>query len=217
MFFFGLPIQCLSPVHKGKAMKDHLRLGLLVLAIAVLLFEVVEARSSGSEKKKIPSCHSSEADKIYDGDLLPIDSLPSVLLVARSANHVIVGKGLEFQSRQNFVRPKSELICGSQSDHQFSVQLTAPTIIDLSTEKKVGDSFWIFQLMSENSKLGMWNQKSRLLTQTINYEQWLKSVDQEVRFYQIADDQFALLIKKKEGDFTHQFLIQYDTVSTLGK
>lgn len=196
-------------------MKEHLRLGFMLIAILILLIEVVEAAEES--KRTLPVCEKFNLETATDRVQLPIQSLPSLLLVARSAEHRVEGKGVEYRSFQNFVRPKSQLVCGSHSVPGFSIQLVAPTVIDLTKEKKVGDGFWIFQMMSQGNQIGLWNQKSRLLSQEFNFEKWIKAEGHEVRYYQVDDNQYALLIKKKEGDYTHHFFIRYDATDKIDK
>jgi hypothetical protein len=115
---------------------------------------------------KVPVCDEAPSfaeAKHLDG--LDPAKLPERIFVARSVDVWAENKprGLKLFARHNFKNMKSEVRC-SRAPYEGSVNLNSwiPALLDLSREKKWGDSLWQLQALSEAKRVGIWSQKSRL-------------------------------------------------------
>lgn len=101
--------------------------------------------------------------KHYEG--IDFAHLPERVFVARTLEVWAAQKekGYKLMARHNFKSMKSEVRC-SKAPYEGSVNLSAwvPALLDLTQEKKWGDSMWQFQALLEAKRVGVWSQKSRL-------------------------------------------------------
>lgn len=101
--------------------------------------------------------------KHFEG--VDFNHLPERVFVARTLEVWAANrdKGYKLMARHNFKSMKSEVRC-SKSPYEGSVNLTAwvPALVDLSHDKRWGDSVWQFQALLSTKRVGIWNQKSRL-------------------------------------------------------
>ncbi|MFN7727934.1 MAG: hypothetical protein ACK5P7_02130 [Bdellovibrio sp.] len=136
----------------------HLRYGLLSILILLLVVENAAA--------KVPLCSQPPTyfqAKAYES--FDFSRLPNQVLVAREAEVWVAHKekGLKLFLKHSFKNMKSEVRC-SKAPYEGSMNLSTwvPTLIDLSPEKKWGDSIWQIQALSTTKKVGVWSQRARL-------------------------------------------------------
>lgn len=152
-----------------------------------------------------------------------LEALPKTVLVARDAEMWIEGKlesegkAIRAHSYQSFVRAKTRhlgrILCGSSSEEfadRFS--LHAPTLIDISEDKKVGNSFWQFQIIGDGKNFSAWNKKSGLFSAESNLEKSLKDLKAQYRLYQIGHNEFELLVQKETGGVLQTLSIRYEAL-----
>ncbi|MBX2994236.1 MAG: hypothetical protein KF681_05430 [Bdellovibrionaceae bacterium] len=131
-----------------------------LLSILVLLFMAENASA------KVPVCDQAPSfAQARNYETFDFSRLPNQVLVAREAEVWVAHKekGLKLFLKHNFKNMKSDVRC-SKAPYQGSINLSTwvPTLIDLSTEKKWGDSLWQIQALTTTKKVGVWSQKARL-------------------------------------------------------
>lgn len=150
-------------------------------------------------------------------------NLPKGLLVARDAEYSIEGRTQQGQpvrihAYQSFMknskqRQHGRVLCGSVPE-EFSDRLAifAPTLIDLGSGRKTGNSFWQFQILAEGRAFSVWNKKSAALSSHSKIEQKLKDLKAPYRLYQTGHNEYELVISKDVAGLNHQISIRYDAV-----
>ena len=206
-------------------MKTHLGI-LSILSISL----TVAANSPSSFKQigkiKVPSLQQVQKCDQRPAFLNPEHSL-NPIQAQLIQNQVLVGKKAEFYveapngdgslsqvyTSQVFKDKKSKVICGQSQDAKKMFSIFAPTLIDNSAEKKVGDSFWQFQINAQTNQFASWNRRTQAFKGSQILEKTLASVGADYKIYQISEKEIQIIFSK-EQDGVSQFLsIQYDLVA----
>ena len=137
--------------------------------------------------------------------------LPERVFVARTVEVWAANKekGLKLLARHNFKSMKSEVRC-SKPPYEGSLNLEAfvPALLDLSPEKKWGDSVWQVHALVEEKRVGIWSQKSRLAPTNTARKIMQKG------FWRPLDNDAYELIWDQESNGTHYtFRIEFDVMS----
>ena len=82
-----------------------------------------------------------------------------------------------------------------------------------TNEQKTKNSFWQFQSMIKENKIGIWNQKTKSLNQNYSFLDWMKINRAQIEFFQISHDQFMLQIQMKINKQDVIQKIYFDTIS----
>ena len=149
----------------------------------------------------VPVCE--EPPSFADGkkfETIDASHLPERVFVARSvelwASHK--ERGMKLLARHDFKTMKSEVRC-SKAPFEGSLNVTAlvPALLDLSHDKKWGDSVWQVQALSQAKRVGIWSQKSRLAP-----TDEAKKIMQRGTWRSLSGDSFEL-IWDQDVDGTH--------------
>lgn len=149
-----------------------------------------------------------------------IEALPKSVLVAREAEMWVEGRAengsaVRVHAYQSFLQKKSRgqarIVCGSTPVNfadRFS--LVAPTLIDVSADRHVGNSLWQFQVIAAEQGLSVWNKKSPSLAKSDRLDSLLKEMKTPYRVYQLGRNEYELLIQKESGGVTQTLSLRYD-------
>ncbi len=185
-----------------------------ILTIVFFLAVAIIARAEEKPKESLPNCAASKISELKEsGILVSISDLPSGALLARDAKVFIESKDLHLQASQDFIKPKSQILCFSgPAQSKFSVSLDVPTLIDLTIEKLIGNSIWEFNLMVDGKQVGIWDQVSHLQSNSFKLSELTTTADQEVLFSQVNHDQYELIIKQQTKNLLKAVVITFDSV-----
>lgn len=180
--------------------------------VFILSLLITSSAWSGS---KVSECRS-RPEFLSRGKI--ISSLPRMALIGKSANFYVESKNLKTRiwGTQNFVRGESKIVCGStpaNESHSFSIY--APTLIDHSSENRVGPSYWQFHMIANAKQFGIWNQKSRLFSKAKDLEEGLSRIGAHMLILQISVDQYELIFTREREQWTEIISIRYDAVPAL--
>lgn len=204
---------------KGFEMKipPHLLLfasGLLALMFPILSYASLKVEECQSRPDFVGNQKSSSSIKL--------EALPPLLFVARKVDYYVENKEQTFKiwGRQSVTRIESKILCANVSTAptqygSLRFSLYAPTLIDLTKDQKVGDSFWQFHLSTEGSQLGIWNQKSRMFSKVKNFESQMSKMGVQVQIFQISHDEFELVLKREVKSFFETLSIRFETISEV--
>jgi hypothetical protein len=152
------------------------------------------------------------------------EKLPQLLLVANEADYYVETKnhenGLKIHSYQSFAttspNENSKIVCGnSKNIEAFRSSLFAPTLIDTTKNKKVGQSLWQFQMLADKEGFSVWNKRSLAFTEGENLEKALLKFGGNYRIYQLSNDQYEVVVSKDTEGLTQYLSIKYDAVKSL--
>jgi len=191
---------------------ETIRIIAFIIGILILLTEV--AQSKVEKIDKVPACQNSENSEKNLGFKISYADLPKTVFVARESTQEIRGSELFVISRQSFVKVGSKVECASYANNTSShISFIAPVLIDLTNEQKTKNSFWQFQSMIKENKIGIWNQKTKSLNQNYSFLDWMKINRAQIEFFQISHDQFMLQIQMKINKQDVIQKIYFDTIS----
>jgi hypothetical protein len=145
-------------------------------------------------------------------------NLPPKIFIAQVANFYVENKSQTFQlwSEQSFLKGSSQFICGKYDNGKSeSFSLYAPTLMDLSGEQKLSDSYWQFRMIANTKQFGIWNQKTRIFTRSKDLESAIAALGAQVQFFQISEDIYEMLITRETESYNETLSIRFDTVSDL--
>lgn len=200
--------------------KQH-PVSLFLFALGIFVFAVplvCPAASKVQECQKRPDFLSRSK---YSG-IKNMESLPRLVFVAREADFYVENKNQSFKiwGQQSFTRVESKIICANVSaigmlyeSLRFSVY--APTLMDLTGDQKVGDSFWQFHLNVDGSQLGIWNQKTRLFSKVKEFEAQMLKMGVQVQIFQISRDEFELVMKRESSSFVEALSVRFEAVAEI--
>lgn len=138
-------------------------------------------------------------------------ALPEKVLLAREANLWVedARSGLKIWARHNFKTGKKSFVCANlppNTDKHLSVPLIV--LWDRTPETKIGDSLWQMQVMANKSKLGLWSQKTGLMSvgDLLNARQspW------KIEFTDGVLDETILRSVSRQGDLNLTAVIRLD-------
>ncbi|PIS11781.1 MAG: hypothetical protein COT73_02160 [Bdellovibrio sp. CG10_big_fil_rev_8_21_14_0_10_47_8] len=145
-----------------------------------------------------------------------LKSLPALVFVGKQADYYVEGKkkNLRLWGQQSFTRGEEKIICAtlpsSQESDAFAIY--APALIDLSEEKKTGNSYWQFHMMVRPDKIGIWNKASRLFSKSRDLEEGLKKIGAQYQFFQRSRDEYELFLIRETDSITEYLSIRFDAV-----
>lgn len=147
--------------------------------------------------------------------------LPQIVLVANKAEYYVESKnsesGFKVHSYQSFTSPAanqdSKIICGSsKGTENFRYSLFAPTVIDTTQTKKVGQSLWQFQLLADKAGFSVWNKRSLAFQDGENLEKALMKFGGNYRIYQLNRDQYEVVVSKDTPGIAQYLSVKYDAI-----
>lgn len=151
------------------------------------------------------------------------EALPKAVLVARDAEMWVEGPAsgsgndLRVHAYQSFMkaptRSLGKILCGSSSAELMDrFSLHAPTLIDGSKDKKVGNSFWQFQVIADRQSYSVWNKKSSLFSQAEKIEKVMKDLKATYRLYQIGHNEYELLVQREDAGVIQTLSVRYEAL-----
>lgn len=152
------------------------------------------------------------------------EKLPSMVLVARDAEYYIEskvgGENVKIHSYQSFEAASAsdtKVVCGSsaKSTKNLRFSLLAPTLIDATPSKKVGQSLWQFQMLAAPKGFSAWNQRSLALTQQESLEKTLGDFGGSYQIYQLSPEKYELVVSKSTSSVLQYLSIKFDAVKSL--
>jgi hypothetical protein len=152
------------------------------------------------------------------------EKLPHLILVASDAEYYVEskvnGEDIKIHSYQSFTstnpKEKSKIVCGSAKNIESSrFSLFAPTLIDTTNDKKVGQSLWQFQVLADKQGFSVWNKRSLIFSEQDSMAKALSQFGGNYRIYQISHDQYEVVISKDEQQTTQYLSVKFDAVKTL--
>lgn len=195
--------------------RNHLA-KILVLGTSLLLAQA----SLGGVKVSECNTRPDFLNQVRPSAIRNIDNLPQMVFVGRKAEFYVEDKtqNLKILSQQSFTRAESKVLCASaaavdKSSRGFSMY--APTLIDLSGDKKIGDSYWQFHLSAEADKIGVWNKRSRVFSSSKDLEAGLQKIGAKYQFVQISHDEYELILIKETANTIQALSIRFDAVRDL--
>lgn len=146
--------------------------------------------------------------------------ISGLVLVGKKATYQVEGGGGKFKiiSEQSFETGVNKIVCGggkiAKDQNGFSMYI--PTLLDLRKSADANISFWQFQITGNDSLFGIWNKKSRLLSQSKEaWDEILEKHGISFQIYQISNNLYEIHFQKyTEGTF-EQLLVRYDAVTDL--
>lgn len=182
-----------------KIIQNRLRSGLLIASIVLVTHPSIAAYSN---------CNDSLQKVVItsDSDLIELENIPKGILIAREAAFFSFNKN-QWHFKHDFIKGKTEVVCASLEKGDVSDSVFFPTLIDLSTEHKTGDSFWNFKYVINSDKIGLWNQKSSLFTAAVSFEKFLHTNKSKIKFYKIGFKIYRMVYLLKNGE---KYFVDYD-------
>jgi len=163
---------------------------------------------------RVPSCVESRPELFAEPRVVITESsLPSAVFVAKSADVWLESKqsGLKIWAKHNFKSGQKSFVC-ADLPAEISTHASIPLVVlnDRTSSKKVGNSLWQFQIMAKEGKLGLWNQKSGILT----VEDFLHNPKSgwKREHYTSLTEEFFLRSSQNFSDLEVTSLIRYDLV-----
>ncbi len=147
------------------------------------------------------------------------ESLPAKMLIAMRAYMIVEGDGYRAESMQDFLNPnakvgeclsRDEKSAPIKSKQRFSV--LAPTIIDLTVDKKTGSSVWNFQLFLEKDKVSSWNSISKASNQNFDLSKLFKEQGFQEKYYRLRGNQYEIVAFKEVNGKSVTISIIFETV-----
>lgn len=203
------------------------RIGMTVLAVSLVSAPATALKPKAGRLVnplffKAPDCSSRPEFLVETRPEVPggLSALPKAVLVARDAEMWIEGRAedgaaLRVHAYQSFVQKKSrshgKVLCGSMPENfadRFS--LVAPTLIDVSEDKRVGNSLWQFQVIADHKGFSVWNKKSPSLSKAESLAELLSGMKAQYRLYQISHNEYELLLQKDVGGVTQTLSLRYE-------
>jgi hypothetical protein len=190
--------------------------------LAFLLFGLFALISvKGSAKTKFSSCSDEMFQSIESTDNLNFETLRHRLLVARKALHsVSLNKQQRVQVEQSFQTGAKKLNCVSNINSKtIHSALYIPTILDGTSLGELKTSFWQFQLNVQDSRVGVWNQKSRLATSNLSewqeLRQHLLNQSVQVNLKKITSKIAIIEFSRTKDQGLESVIVTYDVVEGL--
>lgn len=157
---------------RGLALKVSITCSLaLVIASLAIPLSMAVAHPNPTEPtatETVSQC-PQQRPSLFDEIRSPLAkaALPEKVLLAREANLWVENPrtGLRIWARHNFKTGKKSFVCAdvpAKSESHLSVPMVV--LWDRTKEAKTGDSLWQMQVMANKSKLGLWSQKTGLMT-----------------------------------------------------
>jgi hypothetical protein len=152
------------------------------------------------------------------------EKLPQMVLVANEAEYYVEsranGDDVRIHSYQSFssvdAKENSKIVCGSvKSAVSSRFSLFAPTLIDNTVGKKIGQSLWQFQMLTDSQGFSVWNQRSLAFSEKESLEKNVLKFGGNYRIYQLSHNQFEVVISKEVDGLVQYLSIKYDAVKSI--
>ncbi len=190
----------------------------LGIAVSVQAKSPIFSKSKADDVKSCPlSSYNSEDKRV---ELTKSwESLPAKVLIAMRAHMIVEGEGYRSETVQDFLNPNAKVgECLSRlekfepikSKQRFSV--LAPTIIDLTADKKTGSSVWNFQLFLEKDKVSSWNSISKASNQNFDLSKLFKEQGFQEKYYRLRGNQYEIVAFKEVSGKLVTISIIFETV-----
>lgn len=208
-------------------MKKHLS---ILSVLSITLTAIANPQSSSKLIGQISAPQLQQVEKcLQRPDFLSQTQALNAVQVQSIQHQVLVGKKADFyveapnsdgtlsqvHTAQFFKdkKSKSKVICGQAQEAQKTFSIYAPTLLDNSLEKRVGNSFWQFQINAQTNQFASWNRRTQALKGSLSLDKTLASVGAEYKIYQLNEKEVQIVFSK-EQDGVMQFLsIQYDLIN----
>ena len=119
-------------------------------------------------------------------------------------------------SEQSFVTGVSRFVCGQSSDQKAkNFSLYGPTLLDLTREPKLSESYWQFRMISNAKQFGIWNQKSRIFARSKHFPSALDLRGQHLAIFPLSDGRFEMQITRETEAYLETLAIVFETVREI--
>jgi len=184
-----------------------------IIASMILFFDL-----GVSAQESFPVCPTAQISELKStGIPLSVMDLSSVILIAREARIYAESSEYKIQVEQDFIQPKSSVVCLSSSGPedlaQFNISLSAPTLLGIAGDKGNDFSVWQFNIIVDGKKVGIWNQFNRTLSAAFKLSSLGSLPGQQVQLYQTNHGQFELIIKSNTKSESRAIVVIFDAVS----
>lgn len=231
---FDPALSLLLYIGRGGNMKKRIRFGVKVYQFGtLLLLAMVSANSVHAAKIDVgrvrsltyrPAIACQERPEFLTEQKTEVagnlEALSGVL-VARDSEYYIEAResGRETRARayQSFIPQKKmnspRVICGSApEDLRSRYSMYVPTLIDRTDGKKIGNSIWQFQLMTDSNSFSIWNKQSPVLSEQMTFEKLLKESRAHYKLYYLGNNVYEIVMMREDAGAQHFLSIRYDLV-----
>lgn len=164
-----------------------------------------------AQMERVPICTDSptfvDAKNYDDFDL---SRMPKLVLVARNVEVWAANKksNMKLLIRHNFKNMQSEVKCSRAPDlNSMNLSIWIPSIVDLTENKKWGDSIWQIQALTSRQKVGVWSQKSRLAP-----IDEVKSITEKGTWRPLDQDSYELIWDQVDGGTKYSIRLVFDVL-----
>lgn len=149
------------------------------------------------------------------------EKLQQLVLVASEADYYVesknTGSSMKVHTYQSFAGgesgKKTKIVCGNTaSAESLRYSLFAPTLIDTTSAKKVGQSLWQFQVFADREGFSVWNKRSLAFNEGENLEKALMRFGGNYRIYQLSRNQYEVVVSKDTEGVAQYLSVRYDTM-----
>jgi hypothetical protein len=174
--------------------------------------------SSAFGVSTVPECQN-RPEFLTQGRTLPnLKALPSFVYIGKRADYYIENKatGLKIWGEQSFLRGESKIVCASAGrDQSQSYSMYAPTLIDLSKDKSLGESYWQFHVIANAKQFGIWNKASRVFSKNKDLESGLAKIGAQVQFVQLSHSEYQFVFTRETDQTLETLVIRFDAIPNL--
>lgn len=184
----------------------------------LLVIMILAASSVSWSASTVPECAARPEFVTRTGPVLNLKSLPPMILVGKKVDYYVENRtsGLKIWGVQSFKKGDSKILCASSGNFvSESFSMYAPTLIDLTDEKVVGDSYWQFHMIANLKQFGIWNKKSRIFSATKDLDAAFSKIGAQVQIVQHTHNEYELLFTRESEQSIEVLSIQFDAVSSL--
>lgn len=208
-------VEAVPSLQRGTLMK----LSFMIKGAFVILAMALPGVASGTGTATlphVPECQGGRPDVFQEIRApLSLSALPSAVLIARTADVWIENKesGLKIWARHNFKTGQKSFVCASIPT-AAATHTSVPLVVlyDRTAAAKVGDSLWQFQIMVRDRKMGLWNQKTGIMTvkDLLNLDSQTRNPQWKVEFESTLLDEPTLRGAQSSGAVESISVIRYD-------
>jgi hypothetical protein len=184
----------------------------------IYLIAFLSFLSMAQANEPVPECRTRPEFFSHGKVLSSVKALPHLVFIGKRAIYYTENKatGQRLWGEQSFVKGQSQIVCASMANGDSqSFSIYAPTLIDLSGDKSIGDSYWQFHMIANSKQFGIWNKKSRLFPKTTDLEAGLAKTGAQVQAIQISKDQFELQFSREFEKTIEILSIRFDAVTDI--
>lgn len=193
-----------------------------IASIFTILLVSISIRVEAENLNKYSDCENQKNEKQTLGTSLSMSQIGTGVLVARKSIHSIEKNGkVIVQVEQNFESGKNKLKCLNSKEVKdlkpLSSYIFAPTILDLADYKNSKNVIWQFRMSLDNSRIGLWNSKSRIgnLESRILEILSTDSSETQILIGSINSNLIQIQFTKVKNELTENLIVTYDKVSDI--